>query len=122
MDGYYIDDKLIQLWNNINALHLGYLEMEESPKKLESKEKLYNHIKEYLYIAPHNKKFFFRETADVLYRSACYKKDFSGYKAAVGWNAIGMYAGNLISQPWRPEYRQIKVNFEAYIQHFLELK
>lgn len=60
-------------------------------------------------MAPHSQKFYFQETAEVLHRSARSKKDFSGYRAALGWQAVGMYAGNLLSQPWRPEYREIRV-------------
>lgn len=66
-------------------------------------------IKEFLYLAPHNQKFIFSETAQVLHKSASSKKDFSGYKAATGWHAIQMYAGNLLAQPWRKEYRQLNV-------------
>lgn len=66
-------------------------------------------INDYLCLAPHNQKFVFQETAQVLHRSASSKKDFSGYKAATGWHAIQMYAGNLLAQPWRKEYRQINV-------------
>lgn len=109
MDSYYFHDQKSELWTKINSLHLNYLEMVESPQKLEHKNKLDDCIKKYLCIAPHSQKFFFNETAEVLHRSASSKKDFSGYRAALGWNAIGMYAGNLISQPWRQEYRQIKV-------------
>lgn len=62
-------------------------------------------------LAPHNQKFCLAQTAEVLHRSASSKTDFSGYKAALGWNAVGMYAGNLLAQPWRREYTQIKVVF-----------
>lgn len=61
-------------------------------------------------MAPHCNKFSVPVTEEVLQRSANNKKDFSGYKAATGFNAIQLYAGNLLSQPWRKEYRQIKVN------------
>lgn len=67
------------------------------------------YIKEYLCLVPHDRKFSFRETADVLHRSATQKEDFSGYRAASAWNAIGMYAANLLAQPWRKEYREMKV-------------
>lgn len=60
-------------------------------------------------MSPHDRKFYLRDTAEVLHRSASNKADFSGYKAVVAWNAIGRYAGNLLSQPWRREYREIKV-------------
>ncbi|KRT84900.1 hypothetical protein AMK59_280, partial [Oryctes borbonicus] len=119
MDGYYFHDQKPELWAKINSLHLSYLEMEESPQKLDHKIKLDDCIKKFLCIAPHNQKFCFKETAEVLHRSASNKKDFSGYRAALGWNAIGMYAGNLISQPWRQEYRQIKM-YSGFYKHEIE--
>ncbi|KAI4468428.1 spermatogenesis-associated protein 2/tamozhennic [Holotrichia oblita] len=119
MDSYCFHDQKPELWAKINSLHLNYLEMEESPQKLEHKNKLDDCIKKYLYIAPHNQKFFFKETAEVLHRSASSKKDFSGYRAALGWNAIGMYAGNLISQPWRQEYREIKM-YSGFYKHQIQ--
>lgn len=59
----------------------------------------------------HSQKFKLPCTADVLYRSASENKDFSGYRAALGFDAVGRYAANLITKPWRREYRQIKVIF-----------
>ena len=77
---------------------------------------LLGYIKEYLCLVPHNRKFSFRETADVLHQSATQKEDFSGCRAASAWNAIGMYASNLLAQPWRKEYREMKVtaNLQFY--------
>ncbi|KAJ8967320.1 hypothetical protein NQ317_003402 [Molorchus minor] len=46
-------------------------------------------------------------------------KDFSGYKAATGFNAIQLYAGNLLSQPWRKEYRQIKASEKKYLHSLI---
>lgn len=115
MDAYYAQDRLQEIWKKINTLHMSYLEMEESPQKLEQRNKLEDCIKEYLCLAPHNQKFYFQETAEVLHRSAR-SKDFSGYRAALGWQAIGMYAGNLLSQPWRPEYREIKT-YSGFFVH-----
>lgn len=63
----------------------------------------------------------------MLLQSATSKKDFSAYRAAAGFNAIQVYAGNLIAQPWRKEYRQIKVgasipksDLKIYIVYFFE--
>jgi spermatogenesis-associated protein 2 len=70
---------------------------------------LVGYIKEYLCLVPHDRKFSFRETANVLHESAAHKENFSGYRAALAWNAIGMYAANLLAQPWRKEYREMKV-------------
>lgn len=128
MDPYYppAPDRLRELWQTIDHLHLSYLEMEESSEKLDHRKRLEGNkvrlshpflsilfylecIREYLCMAPSSHKFCFRETAEVLQRSASSKVDFSGYKAATGWNALQLYAGNLLSQPWRKEYRQLKV-------------
>jgi len=125
MENYYAQEKCRDLWIKIDQLHLGYLELEESPEKIKQREKLEGKptfnlrtpqnsrfpecIAEFLFLASHRGKFVFAETEDVLYRSAAFKKDFSGYKAAPGWNALQMYAANLLTQPWRREYRQIKV-------------
>lgn len=68
-----------------------------------------DYINDYLCQVPHNRKFGFGQTAEVLYNSASCNKDFSGYRAALGWDAIGRYAANLITKPWRREYRKIKV-------------
>lgn len=67
------------------------------------------YIHDVLCISDHRRKFLFSETDKVLFNSATLKKDFSAYRAAAGFNAIQIYAGNLIAQPWRKEYRQIKV-------------
>lgn len=128
MDVHYSNDRLREVWQAIDQLHMSYLEMEESPEKLEHRMRLEgvllvfyiktvstcgvsDCIREFLCMASHSHKFFLRETGEVLYRSARTKGDFSGYKAATGWNAIQIYAGNLLSQPWRKEYRQVKVVF-----------
>lgn len=44
MDGFYVQDKLPALWHKINQLHLSYLEMEESPQKLDQRTKLEGNI------------------------------------------------------------------------------
>lgn len=110
MADMHLCDRLKELSMLIDQQHLLYLELDESPRKIEQREKLESNIREFLYIAPHDAKFFFRETANVLHRSASTKDNFSGYKAALAWKAIGKYADNLVAQPWRKEYRDIKVS------------
>lgn len=119
MENYYAQEKCRDLWIKIDQLHLGYLELEESPEKIKQREKLEECIAEFLFLASHRGKFVFAETEDVLYRSAAFKKDFSGYKAAPGWNALQMYAANLLTQPWRREYRQIKT-YCGFYKHQIE--
>nr|XP_023025967.1 protein tamozhennic [Leptinotarsa decemlineata]XP_023025968.1 protein tamozhennic [Leptinotarsa decemlineata] len=108
-----------ELWQEIEKCHLSYLEMEEIPEKIDQRMKLEEYIQEFLCIAGNNQKFTFTETEDVLERSVISKKDFSGYKASTGFNAIQLYAGNLLSQPWRKEYRQIKT-YCGFYKHQIE--
>ncbi|KAJ3648674.1 hypothetical protein Zmor_020459 [Zophobas morio] len=119
MDPYYSPDRLQEIWQTIDQLHLSYLEMEESPEKIHHRMRLEDCIREFLCMASHSQKFYLRDTGEVLYRSAAAKKDFSGYKAATGWNAIQLYAGNLLAQPWRKEYRQIKL-YCGFYKHQIE--
>lgn len=112
-------DRLDELWLLIDQQHLLYMELDESPRKIDQREKLESYIKEYLCIAPHDKKFSFRETAEILHRSASTKDNFSGYRASVAWRAIGKYADNLVAQPWRKEYRDIKL-YCGFYKHEIE--
>ncbi|KAK6642626.1 hypothetical protein RUM43_004128 [Polyplax serrata] len=112
-------DSLKELRTLIDQQHLLYLEFDENPQKIEQRDKLETYIKEYLCLAPHSTKFTFQETADVLHQSASTKCNFSAYKAAVAWKAIGKYADNLISHPWRKEYRNIKL-YCGFYKHEIE--
>ncbi|KAL1129972.1 hypothetical protein AAG570_012916, partial [Ranatra chinensis] len=76
-------------------------------------------IKEYLSIAPHENKFYFRETGQVLHRSVEGKSDFSAYRATAAWTAIAAYAHNLLAQPWRKEFREIKT-YSGFYKHHVE--
>lgn len=40
MDAFYPSDGLQEIWHKIDHLHLSYLEMEESPEKLEQRNRL----------------------------------------------------------------------------------
>lgn len=40
MENYYAQEKCRDLWIKIDQLHLGYLELEESPEKIKQREKL----------------------------------------------------------------------------------
>lgn len=66
-------------------------------------------ILDFVTLVPHNRKFSFRETANVLHRSAATKDDFTAYGAASAWDALALYASNILSQPWRKEYRELEV-------------
>lgn len=93
--------------------------MEASPEKIKHKSKLEEYIHRYLCEAHHNQKFECTSTPKVLHESAARMTDFSGYKAALGWDAIGRYAANLLTKPWRKEYRQIKM-YSGFYKHEVE--
>ncbi|XP_057657801.1 uncharacterized protein LOC130894818 [Diorhabda carinulata] len=104
------------LWQKIGRCHLSFLELEESNEKIYQRNKLEEYIHDFLCISEHYNKFSFHETSEVFELSAAYKKD---YKAAMGFNAIQMYAGNLLAQPWRKEYRQLKT-YSGFYKHQVE--
>lgn len=101
-----VDEELME---EMNTLHLGYIETEDSPHKLEQREKLERVIMEYLAITPHSHKFMFHQISDVLERSINSINDFSAYNAACAFDALAQYAANLIAQPWRKEFRELKL-------------
>ncbi|KAK7872358.1 hypothetical protein R5R35_006987 [Gryllus longicercus] len=119
MNDYMHRDHLRDLWLQIDKLHLSYLQTDENLYKIEQKHKLESYIREYLCLAPHNRKFCFQETANVLHQSATSKETFSAYRAASAWDALGTYAANLLSQPWRKEYRVLKM-YCGFYKHEIE--
>lgn len=77
-------------------------------------------LKEFLSIAPHDRKFFLPETAQVLKKSISEMDNFTAYKAMNGFESISQYANNLFTKPWRKEYRVIKVtHICSYINQYL---
>lgn len=115
--GCLLRDRLEELWLHIDQLHLTYLEADESPRKLDEKKRLEAYIKEYLCIAPHDRKFCLDATREVLHRSVESKDDFSAYRATQAWSAIAAYAHNLLAQPWRKEFHEIKTYCGYYKHH-----
>lgn len=102
-------DHFDELWMLIYRQHMLYLVSYDSLGKVDQREKLESYIKEFLYIAPHSKKFSFPQTAQVLHRSVSGNANFCGHKASLAWKAIGKYADNLFVQPWRKEFKDLKV-------------
>jgi len=119
MAEYLIRDRLRDLWHQIDEHHLSYLQADESPRKIEEKKRLEGFIKDYLSIAPHENKFFFQETGQVLRKSVEEKLDFSAYRATAAWTAIAAYAHNLLAQPWRLEFREVKM-YSGFYKHNVE--
>lgn len=74
------------------------------------------YILEYLTLVPHECKFGLAETGKVFQRTINELPDYSAYRAGIGWAAIARYAGNLLAQPWRKEFKVIRVS-TIYLLH-----
>ena len=97
------------LWLKIDQLHLNYLKAEENHRKIEIRKKLEGYIHQYLCLVPQDRKFCNALTSDILFESCRFVTDFSGVKAAQAFTALENYAANLLNQPWRKEFKEIKV-------------
>lgn len=106
VDYYYQDLK--DLRSRIDHQLLGYLNADDGRAKLRSK--LIGHMYKYLCNVPHSNKFEFPQTNEVLRRSITSRAAFSGDRASRAWAALAKYAENLIRQPWRKEFWEIKVD------------
>lgn len=53
----------------------------------------------------------FEQVREVLEKSIMSRPDFNIHGAACAFDALAQYAANLVSQPWRKEFREIKVLF-----------
>ncbi|XP_075981171.1 PUB and ZnF_RBZ domain-containing protein tamozhennic [Anticarsia gemmatalis] len=112
-------ERLPALWRRIEDAHYSYLETDDSPEKLQQKKKLEDYIIEYLSLVPHECKFGLTETGKVFQRTINELSDFSAYRAGLGWAALARYAANLLAQPWRKEYRVIRL-YCGYFKHEVE--
>lgn len=114
-----LDERLPALWRCIEHAHYVYLEIDDSPEKLQQRKKLEGYIMEYLSLVPHGCKFGLSETGKVFQRTINELSDFSAYRAGLGWAALGRYASNLLVQPWRKEYKTIRL-YSGYFKHEIE--
>ncbi|XP_063540580.1 uncharacterized protein LOC134749539 isoform X1 [Cydia strobilella] len=112
-------ERLPALWRRIEDAHYSYLETDDSPEKLHQRKKLEGYIMEYLSIVPHECKFGLAETGKVFQRTITELSQFSAYRAGQGWAAIARYAANLLAQPWRLEYRNIRL-YSGFYKHEVE--
>ena len=69
------------------------------------------YVRQYLYLVPQDRKFCSSAPSEIIWQSARWIPNFSALKAASAFEAIEKYAANLINQPWRKEYKIIKVRF-----------
>ena len=62
-------------------------------------------------LVPQDRKFCNAMTGEIILQSCRWVPDFSALSAARAFEAIEKYAANLINQPWRKEFREIKVQW-----------
>lgn len=108
-----------ELRERIFQNHLAYLAHEDNPGKIEKRKALEGLIAEYLAIVPSREKFIIERVGDVLSHSVFHNEEFSAYKAAAAFQSIEKYANNLLSQPWRKEYRNIKM-YSGFYKHSID--
>lgn len=66
-------------------------------------------MRELLYNVDHDRKFFVPATLHVLRETLRRTKDFSACNAMNGFEAVHQYANNLLTKPWRKEFKTIRV-------------
>ena len=79
------------------------------------------YVHQYLCLVPQERKFCNAISSLILFESAGWIADFSALKAARAFEAIEKYASNLINQPWRKEFREIKVRTMKITKKFREI-
>lgn len=114
MEAAYIQND--PLYQQITEKHTFFLDADESEKKCRLRDELEILIAHYLCFTPHCNKFRLPTTEKVLKRSIKEMKDFSPYKASIGFEAISLYANNLFRKPWQKEYTVIKT-YSGYFKH-----
>lgn len=67
-------------------------------------------MRELLCNVDHDRKFFVPATNHVLQETVRHTKDFSACDAMIGFEAVHQYANNLLTRPWRPEFKTIRVS------------
>ncbi|XP_054710269.1 uncharacterized protein LOC129219973 [Uloborus diversus] len=107
------------LHRHILRSHLAYLNQEETPSKLEQRRNLESLISEFLCVVSHGAKFTFIEISNILSHNIENNPNFSAYKAASAFEALEKYATNLISHPWRKEYKTVKL-YSGFYKHSVE--
>ena len=79
-------------------------------------------VHQYLCLVPQDRKYCNALTSVIMFESARWVTDFSALKAARAFEAIEKYAANLINQPWRKEFKEIKVSFVYYKSQLKSMK
>ncbi|XP_075166004.1 protein tamozhennic-like [Haematobia irritans] len=106
------------IFEKIVKQHWVYLRTEDAVHKLEVRKQLDVSLKEFLGTVYHGEKFSLPETSLVLSTSIRELTHFDIKKAMSAFVVIGQYANNLLKQPWRKEFRFLKMH-SGFFQHEL---
>lgn len=81
------------------------------PESLPSRERaaLDGALENYLSVTPHERKFQFATSLEVFSKGLSVVP-FNPQAFLFAWDHMAQYAANLLSRPWRPEYKTIKVS------------
>ncbi|XP_065221008.1 uncharacterized protein tamo [Planococcus citri] len=118
-NNYILQSRIKELHLSIFKSHDAYLHERKSPNKIKLRESLENDIKEFISLVPHQDKFSHPKFIEILKRSIQQTEDFNATDAASAWLAISTYASNLCTEPWRTEYREIRL-YSGFYKHHIE--
>lgn len=102
------ESRVEDLRKKIHQSHLSYLNMEDTPEKLELKSKLEGLIFDFLSLVPHSRKFSCLDVANCFNQTIIDKgRDFSALDASISFEKLEKYATNILRHPWRKEFNVI---------------
>ncbi|XP_047740218.1 uncharacterized protein LOC108670104 isoform X2 [Hyalella azteca] len=110
----------VALYTELHETHLSHLNTDDSPDKLQLRKTMDELIERFLSMTPHRFKFSFAGVRETLEKSILELPSCDAFKAAEAFEALASYATNLVSQPWRREYRAIKVYSGYWVHHVSE--
>lgn len=111
------ESRIEDLRHKVHQCHLSYLNMEDTPEKLELKSKLEGLIFELLSLVPHHRKFNSLDVANCFNQTVMDKRDFNALDAALSFEKLEKYAANILRHPWRKEFNTIHSYGGSFIHH-----
>ncbi|CAG0918427.1 unnamed protein product [Notodromas monacha] len=91
---------------------------EETRDALDEKRNFEYAIEDFLSVTPHESKFSFPVIAE-MFGAGLRREEFNGSKFTSAWEQLSKYAMNLLSRPWRTEYRTLKM-YSGFFKHYVE--
>ena len=91
------------------VLTIAIIKIKAIAKDFTKKKTFLGFIHQYLCLVPQDRKFCNTNTSEIIDQSCRWLPNFSALTAARAFGAIERYSANLMNQPWRKEFREIKV-------------